>query len=159
MVKITYVEWTGESHTVEGRPGQSVMEAAVKSDVPGIAADCGGTCACGTCRVYVEETWCGRTGEAGEMELEMLDFEGDPEPYVRLSCQIKITEDLDGLVVRMPQSQLHICIVDAPDTNTAKIGQIIDGRDRWILWARRPSSQAAAVESGVAWPRPLSKRA
>jgi 2Fe-2S ferredoxin len=105
MVKITYIEWSGEPHTVDGKLGQSVMEAAVKNAVPGIAADCGGSCACGTCRVYVDEAWRSRTGEASDMEQAMVEFSNDQTPNVRLSCQMKITKDLDGLVVRMPKSQ------------------------------------------------------
>ena len=105
MVKITYVEANGAEHTVEAKPGMSVMEAAVKNGVSGIAADCGGSCACATCRVYVDAPWREKTGEAGDMELAMLEFAEDPDPGVRLSCQIKVTEDLDGLVVRMPESQ------------------------------------------------------
>ncbi|MGB8365777.1 MAG: 2Fe-2S iron-sulfur cluster-binding protein [Rhizomicrobium sp.] len=105
MVKITYIEWNGEPHMIQAKLGQSVMEAAVKNAVPGIAADCGGTCACGTCRVYVDEAWRSQTGEASEMEKAMIEFADDQNPNVRLSCQMKITENLDGLVVRMPESQ------------------------------------------------------
>ena len=105
MVKITYIEWNGEQRTVEGKLDQSVMEAAVKNAVPGIAADCGGNCACGTCRVYVDQAWRSRTGEPRELEQAMLEYTNDQTPNVRLSCQMKITQELDGLVVRMPKSQ------------------------------------------------------
>jgi 2Fe-2S ferredoxin len=105
MAKITYIEANGTPHTVEVKPGQSVMEGAVKNNVPGILADCGGACACATCRVYVDEAWREKTGEASEMELSMLDFQSDYAPGTRLSCQIGVTEDLDGLIVRMPESQ------------------------------------------------------
>jgi 2Fe-2S ferredoxin len=105
MVKITYIEWNGDPHIVLGKFSQTVMEAAVKNAVPGIAADCGGSCACGTCRVYVDEAWRSRTGEPTEMEQAMIEFADDQTANVRLSCQMKITENLDGLVVRMPESQ------------------------------------------------------
>lgn len=105
MTKITYVEWSGETHTIESKLGQTVMEAAVKHGVPGIAADCGGNCACGTCRVYVDEAWRSRAGKPSEMELEMIEFVDEQEPSVRLSCQMMVTEELDGLVLRMPESQ------------------------------------------------------
>ncbi len=105
MAKITYIEASGTPHTVDAKVGDTVMESAVKNAVPGITADCGGACACGTCRVYVDETWRGRTGEANQMEREMIEFSDETDPSARLSCQIKITEALDGLVVRMPKNQ------------------------------------------------------
>lgn len=105
MVKITYIESTGQSHTIEAKPGQSVMEGAVKHNIPGIDADCGGACACATCHVYVDEAWLAATGTALAMEESMLDFASDLRPTSRLSCQIKVTEALDGLIVRLPESQ------------------------------------------------------
>ena len=105
MPKITYVEHTGKEHTVDVPVGQSLMEGAVKNAIPGIDADCGGACACATCHVYVDPEWAGKTGEASGMEQSMLDFAADVEPTSRLSCQIKVTADLDGLIVRMPASQ------------------------------------------------------
>ena len=105
MVKITYIEANGDEEVVEARVGQSVMEAAVKSGVRGITADCGGSCACATCRVHVPEEWWARLGEASEMELAMIEFSGDPEPRTRLSCQITVTQDLDGIVLHLPESQ------------------------------------------------------
>ena len=81
------------------------MEAAVKHAVPGIDADCGGACACATCHVYVDAAWEEKTGKPSAMEESMLDFAENVEPNSRLSCQIKVTDDLDGLVVRMPESQ------------------------------------------------------
>jgi 2Fe-2S ferredoxin len=83
----------------------TVMEGAIKHNVPGIDADCGGACACATCHVYVDPAWAGRTGAPSGMEQSMLDFANDVEDTSRLSCQIKVTPDLDGLVVRMPKSQ------------------------------------------------------
>lgn len=105
MAKITYVEFDGREHVVDVRPGLSVMEGAVKNNVPGIDADCGGACACATCHVYVDEAWADKTGTASAMEESMLDFAEEVQPTSRLSCQIKVSDALDGLVVRMPQSQ------------------------------------------------------
>ena len=105
MAKITYIEASGTAHTVDAKVGDTVMESAVKNAVPGITADCGGACACGTCRVYVDPTWRSRTGEASEMEREMIEFSDETDPSARLSCQIKVKAELDGLVVRLPKSQ------------------------------------------------------
>ena len=105
MVKITYIEADGQEHEVEAKVGYSVMEAAKKNGVAGIAADCGGSCACATCRVYVDEAWLGSMGEAGDEERGMIEFSEDCTPQVRLSCQIKVTDGLDGLIVRLPKSQ------------------------------------------------------
>ena len=105
MPKITYVETSGKSHTIDVPVGQTVMEGAVKHAVPGIDADCGGACACATCHVYVDEAWVAKTGSAGGMEQSMLDFANDVETTSRLSCQIKVTAEMDGLVVRLPASQ------------------------------------------------------
>ena len=105
MAKITYIEFTGTQHTLEVKPGLTVMEGAVKNNVPGIDADCGGACACATCHVYVDPTWVEKTGKPSAMEESMLDFAEAVEPNSRLSCQIKVTEALDGLVVRMPETQ------------------------------------------------------
>lgn len=105
MVQITYLAQDGRETSVNARDGQSVMEAAVKNDVPGIVGECGGNCACGTCRVHVPESWRERTGEASPAELEMLEFGGFEKAGIRLSCQIRISGDLDGLVVHTPDSQ------------------------------------------------------
>jgi 2Fe-2S ferredoxin len=105
MPKITYIEFDGTEHTVEVRNGLTVMEGAIKNNVPGIDADCGGACACATCHVYVDEAWREKTGKASAMEESMLDFAQNVEPNSRLSCQIKVTDALDGLVVRMPEEQ------------------------------------------------------
>jgi ferredoxin, 2Fe-2S len=105
MVKIKYVEASGASRTIDAKPGQSLMENAVKNNVPGIVADCGGSCACATCRVYVDDTWQSVLGPPSEMEQSMIEYCGDPAPGVRLSCQIKVTPELEGLVVRTPESQ------------------------------------------------------
>ena len=105
MAKITYVEFNGKEHVVDVKTGLSVMEGAVKNNIPGIDADCGGACACATCHVYVDGAWVDKTGSQSAMEESMLDFAENVEPNSRLSCQIKVTDELDGLVVRMPQSQ------------------------------------------------------
>jgi 2Fe-2S ferredoxin len=105
MAKITYIEFGGAEHTVDVKVGNSVMEGAIKNNVPGIDADCGGACACATCHVYVDDAWREATGERSDMEESMLDFAENVKDSSRLSCQIKVTEALDGLVVRMPENQ------------------------------------------------------
>ena len=105
MPKIKYVEHNGKEHEVEVPTGWSVMEGAVKNLIPGIDADCGGACACATCHVYVDQAWLGKLEAKSDMEETMLDFAQELEPNSRLSCQIKVTPELDGLVVRTPKSQ------------------------------------------------------
>ncbi len=105
MPRVIYVEHDGTEHGLEVKSGLSVMEGAVKHDVPGIDADCGGACACATCHVYVDEAWTGKVGQPSAMEESMLDFAEGVRPNSRLSCQIKVTEALDGLRVSMPESQ------------------------------------------------------
>jgi 2Fe-2S ferredoxin len=105
MPKVTYIEHNGKEHTIEVPVGQTVMEGATKHAIPGIDADCGGACACATCHVYVDPAWTDKTGTPSGMEQSMLDFANDVEPTSRLSCQIKVTAELDGLIVRMPDSQ------------------------------------------------------
>jgi 2Fe-2S ferredoxin len=105
MAKITYIEHDGTEHVVDVKNGLSVMEGAVKNNIPGIDADCGGACAFATCHVYVDPTWLEKTGEKTAMEESMLDFAEGVETNSRLSCQIKVSDTLDGLVVRMPESQ------------------------------------------------------
>lgn len=105
MAKITYLEHNGTKHVVDVKPGLSVMEGAVKNNIPGIDADCGGACACATCHVYVDEAWRDKTGERSAMEVSMLDFAENVKPNSRLACQIKVSDALDGLIVRMPESQ------------------------------------------------------
>ncbi len=105
MARITYIENNGKTHEVEVKNGLSVMEGAVNNMVPGIDADCGGACACATCHCYVDEAFTDKTGSQSEMETSMLDFAEDVKPESRLSCQIEVTDELDGLVVRLPASQ------------------------------------------------------
>ncbi len=105
MPKITFIAHDGASQEVDAETGSTVMEAAIRNLVPGIEADCGGACACATCHVYVDEAWADKTGEPSPMEEDMLDFAFDVQPTSRLSCQIKISDALDGLIVRTPEQQ------------------------------------------------------
>jgi 2Fe-2S ferredoxin len=105
MAKITYIDFEGTPRTVEGEIGSTVMETAIKNNIPGIEAECGGACACATCHVHVDEAWWGAVGMPSPMEEDMLDFGYDVRSNSRLSCQIKVTADLDGLVVRTPERQ------------------------------------------------------
>jgi 2Fe-2S ferredoxin len=105
MPKITYIAFDGTAYPVEAPVGSTVMENAVKNMVPGIEAECGGACACATCHVYVDDAWTEKTGNPEPMEEDMLDFAFDVRPNSRLSCQIKVRADLDGLVVRVPERQ------------------------------------------------------
>ena len=107
MVKITYIEFGGEQHVVDVETGLTVMEGARNNSIPGIEADCGGACACSTCHVYVSNEWVKKLPEKDPMEEDMLDFAYEPDPIrSRLTCQIKITDDLEGLVVTMPERQI-----------------------------------------------------
>jgi 2Fe-2S ferredoxin len=105
MAKITYIDSEGTVRDVDAEAGTTVMETAIRNNVPGIEAECGGACACATCHVYVDEAWVGKTGEPSPMEEDMLDFAFDVRPTSRLSCQIKVTSELDGLVVTTPERQ------------------------------------------------------
>lgn len=105
MPKITYIDFEGTERHVDANVGDSVMETATNNDLPGIDADCGGACACATCHVYVGEDWIEIIGKAEDLEAEMLDVADDVRDNSRLSCQIKITEQMDGLVVTTPESQ------------------------------------------------------
>jgi 2Fe-2S ferredoxin len=105
MTKITFVDHQGTARTVEAENGSTVMETAVRNAVPGIDAECGGACACATCHVYVDEAWKAATGEPSTMEEDMLDFAFDVRPNSRLSCQLKVKAEWDGLVVTTPEKQ------------------------------------------------------
>ncbi len=105
MAKITYIQPDGTSLTVEAQPGVTVMEAAKVNSVAGIEAECGGACACATCHVYVDDAWRAKVGKPGDMEEDMLDFAFDVREESRLACQVKVTAELDGLVVRVPAKQ------------------------------------------------------
>jgi ferredoxin, 2Fe-2S len=107
MAKITYVEHNGTEHVVEVRTGMTVMEGARDNGVPGIDADCGGACACSTCHVYVAPDWVEKLPAKDSMEEDMLDFAWKPDPVrSRLTCQIKVTDAIDGLVVNLPEKQI-----------------------------------------------------
>jgi ferredoxin, 2Fe-2S len=105
VARITYVEANGTRHVVEVETGLSVKEGAVRNGIPGILAECGGACACGTCRVYVDRAWREKTGAPSEIEDATMEALDDVTPGRRLSCQINITAELDGLIVRMPERQ------------------------------------------------------
>ena len=105
MAKITYIQPDGAEATVASEPGMTVMETAKKHLIEGIEAECGGACACATCHVHVDEAWRATVGEPSPMEEDMLDFGYDVRPNSRLSCQIKVAAELDGLVVRTPERQ------------------------------------------------------
>ena len=105
MAKITYIEHNGTNHTVDVQNGLTVMEGAVQNDIPGIDADCGGGMACATCHVYVKEDWLDKLPTKEDGEEDMLDMAFEPKKNSRLSCQIIVSDDLDGLVVDMPEKQ------------------------------------------------------
>lgn len=105
MPKITYIDHEQKERIVDAEVGSTVMENAIRSGVPGIVAECGGACSCATCHVHVDETWKEKVGPPSPMEEDMLDFGYDVKPNSRLSCQIKVTAELDGLVVRTPVRQ------------------------------------------------------
>jgi 2Fe-2S ferredoxin len=105
MVKIVYVSSSGKRREVEAKPGMTVMEAATKAGIDEIVAECGGACACATCQVYVTPEWIDKLPPLSPMEGDMLDFAVNPRPNSRLSCQIIISEALDGLTVETPADQ------------------------------------------------------
>ena len=103
--KVTYIEDGGKAHTVEVAEGWSLMEGAVKHLIPGIDADCGGACACATCQVYVAPEWEAKLPPKSDMEETMLDFAPEVRPNSRLSCQLRVTAELDGIVLSLPRTQ------------------------------------------------------
>ncbi len=105
MTKIVFIGRDGARYELDAESGSTVMETAIKAGVPGIEAECGGACACATCHVYVDEAWAERTGEPEPMEEDMLDFAYDVRPTSRLSCQIRVSDELDGLTVTVPEKQ------------------------------------------------------
>lgn len=105
MTKLTYIAHDGTRFEVEAENGSTVMENAIRNAVPGIEAECGGACACATCHVYVDDAWTAIVGEPEAMEEDMLDFAYEVRPSSRLSCQIKVRAELDGLVVSIPERQ------------------------------------------------------
>ena len=105
MPKITYIDYQDNSKTIEVENGLTVMEGAIQNDIPGIDADCGGSMACATCHVYVEEKWFDKLPNAEEAEVDMIDMAFEPKKNSRLSCQIIVTDELDGLIVKTPEKQ------------------------------------------------------
>ena len=105
MPKITYIEHNGKSHTIEIANGLSVMEGAVQNNIPGIDADCGGSMACATCHVYVEDSWLNKLPKAEEAEQDMIDMAYKPNKNSRLSCQIVVSDEIDGLTITTPEKQ------------------------------------------------------
>jgi len=106
MPKITFIEHDGTEHTVDGENGLPVMRAAIDNLVPGIDADCGGECSCATCHVYVDPAWMDKVGQPEDREESMLDLNPEREANSRLSCQIPVSDELDGLVVKVPEFQM-----------------------------------------------------
>lgn len=105
MPKIIYIDHAGTAREVEAKNGTSIMEAAVQNGIPGIDADCGGACACATCHIYVDEAWLGKLAEKDDMEDSMLDFASNLESNSRLSCQIILSDELDGITIKTPEAQ------------------------------------------------------
>ena len=105
MPKITYIDSSGNQKTIEVDKGLSVMEGAVQNNIPGIDADCGGSMACATCHVYVKEEWFNKLPKKEDGEEDMLDMAYEPKKYSRLSCQLTVSDELDGLIVNMPEKQ------------------------------------------------------
>jgi ferredoxin, 2Fe-2S len=105
MPKITYIEHNGKSHEIEVANGLTVMEGAVQNNISGIDADCGGSCACATCHIYVNEEWFNKLPKKESAEEDMLDMAYEPNKLSRLSCQITVSDELNGLVVKMPSKQ------------------------------------------------------
>ena len=105
MTLITYIEHNGATHEVQVENGDSVMQGAVDNMIDGIAAECGGACSCATCHCYVDEAWVSKTGSASEVEQQMIECTVNPQSNSRLSCQITVSDELDGLVVHLPESQ------------------------------------------------------
>ena len=106
MTKITYIEHNGKEHTVDVQDGLTVMEGAVQNDIPGIDADCGGSMACATCHVYVKEEWFNKLPKKEDGEEDMLDMAFEPKKNSRLSCQLMVSDQIDGLVVNLPEKQV-----------------------------------------------------
>ena len=105
MAKITYIEHSGKSHTIQVQNGLTVMEGAIQNNIPGIDADCGGSMACATCHVYVKEEWFNKLPKKEDGEEDMLDMAYEPNKFSRLSCQLTVSDELEGLVVNLPVKQ------------------------------------------------------
>ena len=106
MPQITYIDTSGKERTIEGTKGLSVMEGAIQNNIPGIDADCGGSMACATCHVYVKEEWFNKLSKSEDAEQDMIDMAFEPKKNSRLSCQLMVSDQLDGLVVNLPEKQV-----------------------------------------------------
>jgi ferredoxin, 2Fe-2S len=106
MVQITYIQPDGQAETFDVPQGESLMQGASMNNVAGVTAECGGACACGTCKIFVDPAWAGRVAKPGPLELSMIEEDDMEMEHLRLSCQIRVTDELDGLVVRVPAQQL-----------------------------------------------------
>ena len=105
MTKINYITHNNETHTIEVQNGLTVMEGAVQNDIPGIDADCGGGMACATCHVYVKEEWLDKLPKKEDGEEDMIDMAFEPNKFSRLSCQLTVSDEIDGLIVNLPEKQ------------------------------------------------------
>ena len=105
MPTVTYIEASGQHHEVKLDSGTNLMQGAVDNMIDGIVAECGGSCSCATCHCYIEESWTAKVEPASEIEKDLLDCVTDQKENSRLSCQINVTDSLDGLVVHLPESQ------------------------------------------------------
>ena len=105
MTKIVYIEHDGKSHSIDVQNGLTVMEGAIQNNIPGIDADCGGSMACATCHVYVKEEWFNKLPKKEDGEEDMLDMAFEPNQFSRLSCQLTVVDELDGLIVQLPSKQ------------------------------------------------------
>jgi 2Fe-2S ferredoxin len=106
MPKITFIEANGQSHVLQAEAGQSVMQVAIENNIRGILADCGGSCSCATCHCYLDAAWTGHFAPASVEEAELVSYAFDPLPNSRLSCQLQLRPEHDGLVIRLPQRQI-----------------------------------------------------
>lgn len=105
MAKITYITHDGNEHSIDADNGTTVMENAVRNSIPGIEAECGGACACATCHIYIDKDWVDVVGKPEAIEEDMLDFAYEMKPESRLSCQVTVSDKLDGLIIRIPEKQ------------------------------------------------------
>jgi len=105
MPKVTYIDYSGIQRQVDAKVGDTLMEVALENDVPGIDADCSGACACSTCHIYISEDWISILGKPDEIEADMLSVAEEVRDNSRLSCQLEVTDEMDGLVVSTPESQ------------------------------------------------------
>ena len=105
MAKVIFIDYQGEEREVDATNGDSLMEAATNNDIPGIDADCGGACACATCHVYIDQGWTAVVGSPADLEAEMLEVAEDVKDNSRLACQVKVSDEMDGLRVITPESQ------------------------------------------------------